>query len=51
VRFPETIITARALHAGDEAGSPAAGPKPGRISFTPKLGAVVVARQITSNLP
>ena len=26
-------------HAGDEVGSSAAGPKPGRASFTPKLGA------------
>src|ERR1051325_8340323 len=29
--------------AGDEVGSSAAGPKPGRASFTPKLGAAAAA--------
>jgi len=28
----------RRRHAGDDAAGPAGGPKPGRDSFTPKLG-------------
>jgi hypothetical protein len=31
-------------HAGDEVGSPAAGPKPGRTSFSVKLGATKVGK-------